>query len=151
MDSAGWANFQVGTMWSYVGGSIDARKKMLTCPAENWENTTWNNSRNFSYSANWRLVCWKSYDSTEQDKAAADCGYPTMRLAQIPHPAQRIMFLDERQPNDGYFVWPNDNDDRGSTRHFGKGNYMCFDGHAVQLVPDDLWSTSAPVNLDVWN
>ena len=76
-----------------------------------------------------------------------------MRLLNIAKPSHRVMLLDERRPNDGYYVWSNRHcDDEGATRHFGKGNYMCFDGHSILLFPDEVWvNPFVAVSLDVWN
>lgn len=147
MDGAGWANWNVGTGWAYIGGNTDQRKYFLQCPVEAWENTTWNNTRNFSYSFNWR------FNHPDPTGGAITCDTTTMRLVNIPKPAQRVMILDERQPNDGYYVWNNGHgDDQGSTRHFGKGNYMCVDGHVIQLEPNEVWITPyVAQNLDLWN
>lgn len=149
------ANVMVGTMWNYCSAGPTDRLKMLQCPADKWEpaiiGCAGSYTRNFSYSYNFLL------NHATSDTSDTSCQAPTMRLLNIAKPSHRVMLLDERRPNDGYYVFTTTPsathcDDEGTTRHFGKGNYMCFDGHSVLLPPFDVWvGSNTVVNLYLWN
>jgi prepilin-type N-terminal cleavage/methylation domain-containing protein len=145
------ANVNVGSMWKYCSAGPADRLKMLQCPADLWEPAIigcgGSYARNFSYSYNYRLN-----HASPTDTSDISCSAASMRLLNIAKPSHRVLLLDERRPNDGYYVWNNKHcDDEGATRHFGKGNYMCFDGHSILLFPDEVWANPyVAVSMDVW-
>jgi prepilin-type N-terminal cleavage/methylation domain-containing protein/prepilin-type processing-associated H-X9-DG protein len=122
----GLVSFSNGVLLPYLGSTIEARQKLLQCPADVldgcWLGGSYNpNHRNFSYSFNARINL----------SGTTDPGLP-LKLTQVVNSDGKILLIDERNPNDSYFCF-NSCDDQGAIRHVGTGNYMFFDGHCEEL------------------
>jgi prepilin-type processing-associated H-X9-DG protein len=158
MNSAGVANFDVGAIWKYMPNRA-MRETAIQCPGDLGERTHYGgyqSGRNMSYSLHQHIV-------------ADDGGtLGSIRFAQVPRPADKIMIFEEIGPNDSFCVdlhVPDRWDDQPTARHgssrvygkdidsnrnadrkIGKGNYCYFDGRVESYTPQQIydnpsWST----------
>jgi len=129
--AVGVASLEYGLLYPALGGTEEARARVLLCPADDLREPSlgYTAKRNFSYSYNYQT-------------SAQNPPLPTMRLSDVVHPALRILLCDERRPNDAYFTWRGSPADEGADRHLGNGNQMFGDGHTDLLDPSTIWNNA---------
>jgi prepilin-type N-terminal cleavage/methylation domain-containing protein/prepilin-type processing-associated H-X9-DG protein len=161
--SAGFASYEKGCIWNYIGPpGGDARKAIIMCPSDDGSDpmtlsgTIVNNGkRNMSYSFN-GLV------STKGDITAGGVTtYQGVKLSEVFKQTEKIYIYEERAPNDGWNSNPWSGDaatgDVASGRHgtknrqmsgtggikdlSGYGNYCFFDGHVEGIPVDGIEGT----------
>jgi len=121
------ADFSIGALVTYVGDN----ENVLRCPSDKFEIAAGTRrlrpgTRNFSYSFNSQI-----------NISGCDLN-PSMRVTQIPRPADRILLFEEAAPNDGYCVWCS-GDDHQTKRHSGRANYIMADGHYETATEEEVW------------
>ena len=130
-DSDGIANYEVGSLWKYIGKTPATRAKIMQCPDDEAVNPFSNNPipRNFSYSFNFQI-----------DLNGAVIDSPTIRMSQIPRSSQKVLIFEERLPNDGYCVWTLWDADALTNRHSGRACAGFADGHVERVIPIEIFA-----------
>ena len=174
--ATGWADLRdqppgatgyfASPLWKYIPGGEAGREALLLCPGDTGEKLFGHpidpdRPRNYSYSMN-GLICEKGKDS------ARGGSEPVLGivLGRVKGASDKIMWFEELAPNDTWNITGRSIDDIPSARHgsqealnalrdptsrgylyAGRGNHCFFDGHVVQLAPNELLD---PVNGPRW-
>ena len=139
--SSGVIDYNVGSLWRYVGTGYQVRFGLLNCPTDLDDMRLVSGSRsmqtrNFSYSFN-------SYLSP----ATNTLGRP-LKLFDILHPDHKVIVVEENWPNDSHALMGDVNstthlptfqsEDVPAIRHGGRSNQCFGDGHVECLYPVDV-------------
>jgi prepilin-type N-terminal cleavage/methylation domain-containing protein/prepilin-type processing-associated H-X9-DG protein len=150
-DAVGWYNWQEGPFWAYIGGAVEARKRIYNCPADDGEPRVVRDlytflpdpthPRNFSYSHNGMLGMWWGVFGISPRG---------IRTSQIRIPSHKFLVMEPEDPR-GASAYPNlFNVDYTpglsiigtlTRRHGGKANEAFADGH-VELIDPDVFSST---------
>jgi len=134
MSSAGVANFEVGTLVSYMGPDVKSRERLMKCPADDGNtNYRWNPNgtnvqitapHNFSYAFN----AFMNFQYTDG---------PAQKFNCIRRPERKVMIWELRSPFDALVCYCGGTElDKITDRHFGMANLIFADGHR-ELLPAD--------------
>ena len=136
MDGVGQMNFGLGTLWPYMAGGPETRRRVFNCP---WDpdprplNTSPATYQNFSYSFNIYLT-------------RGDRGDPCVRLSRVRHPERKIFVAEPTHcggPATDFTALTGDANGEVllpllSNRHSGFANEAFGDGH-VELIDPNLF------------
>jgi prepilin-type N-terminal cleavage/methylation domain-containing protein/prepilin-type processing-associated H-X9-DG protein len=149
-------------LWKYIPAGQAGREQLIMCPGDTGEKLFGhpidpNYPRNYSYSMN-GLIVQKGIDYARQVSGVTPTGYHVgIKLGRVKGAAEKIMWFEELAPNDTWNIIGRSIDDIPSARHgsqealnalrdpssrgylyAGRGNFCYFDGHVVQLSPQEL-------------
>lgn len=156
MQSQGLIDLRTGAMIPYLPPSLEARLQLFSCPtdASDGDVRAMNNSgqigkRNFSYSFNAHFD-WMRNNNFDTNFPMTGTGYPhpTVRFTRIRTPADKLMIVEEKWPNDSVCWYVNnatvsastDSNDVPADRHSGYSNNCFCDGHVEVLTPTEIMS-----------
>lgn len=133
-------DYQHGTLWPYLAPTVLGRQAIFNCPTDEdayrpvrrgTMQDAASYARNFTYSFNAQLR-----GTIDKSPFTSPNG---MREAQVIHPADKVLIVEEEWPNDAcaFIAPPNDEDDIFSKRHIHKSNQGFADGHVLLLNPAD--------------
>jgi len=135
-------DYEHGAFWPYLASSAKSREAVFNCPTDmdayrpvrlGTMRTDMGYNRNFTYSLNAEL----------RGSSEGSNPYNTpngLREAQVVHPADKVIIVEEQYPNDGccFIGDPGiDEDDLFSNRHSHKSNQGFADGHVILCNPRD--------------
>jgi len=133
MERPGVADLPYGSLWSYVGG-----EKTYLCPRDvrRQRRTKAAYPGNFSYAFNFLVNNCPEYYRGEAIPGDWGCRtVASLRLCRISREAERLLLVEEENPNSGMWLWClDDGTQRLAGRHRGAGNAAFCDGHTEPVT-----------------
>ncbi len=166
----GWLNFRDGLIWTHIGGGIEARQQLFSCPSDTeprfagkyplYKEPDLRYPRNFSYNFTGFMV-----GAPRMAGASSRPGPGAgLRMTQIRRPVHKILIVEEEMPATAQgspvtSFTPNLPSDRPAgivllltKRHMGKANEGFADGHVELMDPNIFKGASVDTpNVDAWH
>lgn len=154
MAAEGLMDFSRGTLWPYLQGGPETRRRIFNCPGDPDPRPFPRNShlfRNFSYAFNTFLTSADSYSDLGVSSRSGPSFRFGLRLVRIRHPEQKILLLEPEAPSTYYWdiaalTWRPDGTQAVvpllTTRHFSPPDEAFVDGHVEALDPNLFTGTA---------
>lgn len=123
----------------YLNIRDEKLKAIFRCPTDNWADRPPQSGFTFPYRYTFTMSqSWDSYPfGTPVSLTVA-----RPKLNQVVHPAEKICMAEEKNPNDGRWVWTNSGSGTGqdelADRHAKQGNCLYHDWHVERHTAKEL-------------
>jgi prepilin-type N-terminal cleavage/methylation domain-containing protein/prepilin-type processing-associated H-X9-DG protein len=161
----GAADFVHGSLWQYLGTSVQSRSQIMHCPADSLEQYCSYGADVIPGSISWNPVNPPyrnfSYSLSINSSTAPPGGPIGILLTQVKNPAGHVYLYEEFAPNDAFCYGPSDGDDWLTGRHGGpgtiehrasylntnwrdngRGNVGYYDGHVASMTVSAYFGSS---------
>jgi prepilin-type N-terminal cleavage/methylation domain-containing protein/prepilin-type processing-associated H-X9-DG protein len=119
----GKRNLQNSALAPYLGLRSGQTPTFLRCPSDPLTQDT-HKPGGYPYSYSMNTGLWRGIQF----------GQGRLPITKVKRPAEKALFYDENDPNDGAYWYAFD--DSLTSRHFGQGNIAFFDGHVEAEPPE---------------
>jgi prepilin-type N-terminal cleavage/methylation domain-containing protein len=122
----------------YLNVKDDKFKTLFRCPTDNWADRA--PQAGFSFPFRYSFTMNRSWDSYPLGTAVT-LTVARPKLTQVIHPAEKICLAEEKNPNDGRWVWDNGGAggaDELADRHAKQGDILYHDWHVERHYAKEL-------------